>query len=244
MDATSHPDAGPRLPETSAPGGDAALHEEALAVLRRLVDRPDARFKDGQFEAIEALVAHRRRALVVERTGWGKSAVYFVASLLLRARGAGPTLIVSPLLALMRDQVAAARRAVDAAASQAGLRRPRTVDGWAEQGLEPRLLGPGHDLDERISMLVLTAGAALRFVFSRPDRVPGSDPSPEDLDHAVDVLERVAQDLVERRDVRRELRQKQRRPLDGLHEVLSSWSSLHWTAIDCKHFLAPLCAGA
>lgn len=111
MDATSHPDAGPRLPETSAPGGDAALHEEALAVLRRLVDRPDARFKDGQFEAIEALVAHRRRALVVQRTGWGKSAVYFVASLLLRARGAGPTLIVSPLLALMRDQVAAAARA-------------------------------------------------------------------------------------------------------------------------------------
>ena len=111
MDAISHPDAGPRLPETSAPGGDAALHEEALAVLRRLVDRPDARFKDGQFEAIEALVAHRRRALVVQRTGWGKSAVYFVASLLLRARGAGPTLIVSPLLALMRDQVAAAARA-------------------------------------------------------------------------------------------------------------------------------------
>lgn len=62
------------------------------------------------------------------------------------------------------------------------------VHGWAEQGLEPRLLGPGHDLDERISMLVLTAGAALRFVFSRPGRVPGADPSPEDLDHAVDVL--------------------------------------------------------
>ncbi len=52
-----------------------------------------------------------RRALVVQRTGWGKSAVYFVASLLLRRRGAGPTLIVSPLLALMRDQVAAAARA-------------------------------------------------------------------------------------------------------------------------------------
>ncbi|GAB4100913.1 RecQ family ATP-dependent DNA helicase [Sinomonas halotolerans] len=73
--------------------------------------RPDAQFHDGQFEAIEALVAHRRRTLVVQRTGWGKSAVYFVASLLLRARGAGPTLIVSPLLALMRDQVAAAARA-------------------------------------------------------------------------------------------------------------------------------------
>lgn len=126
MDATQHPDAGPLPSESTAPigpsGSGAAapgaaaarepeLHAEALAVLRRLVDRPDAQFKDGQFEAIEALVAHRRRALVVQRTGWGKSAVYFVASLLLRARGAGPTLIVSPLLALMRDQVAAAARA-------------------------------------------------------------------------------------------------------------------------------------
>ena len=126
MDATQHPDAGPLPSESTAPigpsGSGAAapgaaaarepeLHAEALAVLRRLVDRPDAQFKDGQFEAIEALVAHRRRALVVQRTGWGKSAVYFVASLLLRARGAGPTLIVSPLLALMRDQVSAAARA-------------------------------------------------------------------------------------------------------------------------------------
>lgn len=80
-------------------------------VLRNLVGRADADFHDGQFEAIEALVDAGRRALVVQRTGWGKSAVYFVASLLLRARGAGPTLIVSPLLALMRDQVAAAERA-------------------------------------------------------------------------------------------------------------------------------------
>jgi ATP-dependent DNA helicase RecQ len=75
------------------------------------VGRADADFHPGQFEAIEALVEHRRRTLVVQRTGWGKSAVYFVASLLLRARGAGPTLIVSPLLALMRDQVEAAARA-------------------------------------------------------------------------------------------------------------------------------------
>ncbi|MDI3329237.1 MAG: RecQ family ATP-dependent DNA helicase [Micrococcus sp.] len=96
-------------------GGGAAhaedLKGEALGILRRLVGRPDAQFHAGQYEAIEALVAHRRRALVVQRTGWGKSAVYFVASLLLRARGAGPTLIVSPLLALMRDQVASAARA-------------------------------------------------------------------------------------------------------------------------------------
>ncbi|WP_237759934.1 RecQ family ATP-dependent DNA helicase [Arthrobacter alpinus] len=85
--------------------------EQALEVLRALVGRADADFHDGQYEAIEALVDAGRRALVVQRTGWGKSAVYFVASLLLRGRGAGPTLIVSPLLALMRDQVAAAERA-------------------------------------------------------------------------------------------------------------------------------------
>jgi ATP-dependent DNA helicase RecQ len=68
-------------------------------------------FRDGQWEAVRSLVADRARALVVQRTGWGKSAVYFVATALLRARGAGPTLLISPLLALMRDQVSAARRA-------------------------------------------------------------------------------------------------------------------------------------
>ncbi|BDV31243.1 RecQ family ATP-dependent DNA helicase [Microbacterium terricola] len=83
----------------------------ALDALRTLVGRGDAEFHDGQFEAIEALVDGGRRALVVQRTGWGKSAVYFVATLLLRRRGAGPTVLVSPLLALMRDQIAAAQRA-------------------------------------------------------------------------------------------------------------------------------------
>ena len=80
-------------------------------VLRALVGRDDAVLRDDQWAAIEALVADRRRALVVQRTGWGKSAVYFVATGLLRAQGAGPTLIVSPLLALMRNQVEAAARA-------------------------------------------------------------------------------------------------------------------------------------
>ncbi|UPO77015.1 RecQ family ATP-dependent DNA helicase [Arthrobacter sp. Helios] len=93
------------------PGEAAALRAEATSLLRALVGREDAEFHEGQYEAIEALVRGGRRALVVQRTGWGKSAVYFVASLLLRARGAGPTLIVSPLLALMRDQVSAAARA-------------------------------------------------------------------------------------------------------------------------------------
>lgn len=88
-----------------------ATRDDALAVLRRLVGNPDAQFHEGQYEAIETLVDEHRRALVVQRTGWGKSAVYFVATMLLRARGAGPTVLVSPLLALMRDQVAAAERA-------------------------------------------------------------------------------------------------------------------------------------
>lgn len=86
-------------------------HDAALAALRELVGRPEVAFHAGQYEAIEALVNGRRRALVVQRTGWGKSAVYFVATLLLRRQGAGPTVLVSPLLALMRDQIAAAERA-------------------------------------------------------------------------------------------------------------------------------------
>ena len=90
-------------------GGQVTVN--ALSALRQLVGNPDAEFRDGQAEAIQALVADRRRALVVQRTGWGKSAVYFVTTMLRRADGAGPTLIVSPLLALMRDQIAAAERA-------------------------------------------------------------------------------------------------------------------------------------
>ncbi|WP_438822064.1 DEAD/DEAH box helicase [Actinocrinis puniceicyclus] len=87
-----------------------ALRAEAEAVLSALAG-PGARLREDQWQAVAALVADRRRALVVQRTGWGKSAVYFAASALLRARGAGPTLIVSPLLALMRNQIAAAERA-------------------------------------------------------------------------------------------------------------------------------------
>ncbi|WP_134765764.1 DEAD/DEAH box helicase [Nocardioides sp. 1609] len=85
--------------------------ERAEAHLRALVGRDDVSLRDDQWTAIEALAVGRRRALVVQRTGWGKSAVYFVATLLLRAEGAGPTVIVSPLLALMRNQIAAAERA-------------------------------------------------------------------------------------------------------------------------------------
>ncbi|MBT2493543.1 RecQ family ATP-dependent DNA helicase [Streptomyces sp. ISL-96] len=92
---------------------NADLRSSADSVLARLVGDTTgtARLREDQWLAIEALVADKRRALVVQRTGWGKSAVYFVATALLRERGAGPTVIVSPLLALMRNQVEAAARA-------------------------------------------------------------------------------------------------------------------------------------
>ncbi|URM89349.1 RecQ family ATP-dependent DNA helicase [Streptomyces sp. MRC013] len=92
---------------------DPELRAEADAVLAELVGAPQgaARLREDQWQAVSALVEERRRALVVQRTGWGKSAVYFVATALLRRRGAGPTVIVSPLLALMRNQVEAAERA-------------------------------------------------------------------------------------------------------------------------------------
>ncbi len=85
-------------------------HADALELLRQALGNATAEFRDGQWEAIDALVNRRERLLVVQRTGWGKSSVYFIATRILRVRGRGPTLIVSPLLALMRNQIEAAER--------------------------------------------------------------------------------------------------------------------------------------
>jgi len=98
------PEAGPQAE------AEQALRAEAEQTLRALAG-PAARLREDQWRAIAALVSARRRALVVQRTGWGKSAVYFTATALLRARGAGPSVIVSPLIALMRNQIEAADRA-------------------------------------------------------------------------------------------------------------------------------------
>ncbi len=89
---------------------DEALEAEALGLLGALTGDPSARFRPDQLEVIRGLVADRARLLLVQRTGWGKSAVYFIATRMLRDRGAGPTLLVSPLLALMRNQIEAAAR--------------------------------------------------------------------------------------------------------------------------------------
>ena len=115
-----------------------ATRADAQAILEQLAG-PTATLRDDQWTAIEALVVHRRRALVVQRTGWGKSAVYFIAAKLLRASGHGATVIVSPLLALMRNQVAAAERAgVHAATINSS-----NVADWAEIHERVR----GGDLD-------------------------------------------------------------------------------------------------
>ncbi|AZA12678.1 RecQ family ATP-dependent DNA helicase [Corynebacterium choanae] len=107
----------------TTPPAQTDLEVAALQILRRLTKNPHAEFRPGQLEAITALVERRQHVLVVQRTGWGKSAVYFVAALLLRAgfgssdRPAhhpypqGPAIIVSPLLSLMRNQIAAATQA-------------------------------------------------------------------------------------------------------------------------------------
>lgn len=86
------------------------LTSEALELLRRLTGNPAAEFCADQLEAILTLAGERGRVLLVQRTGWGKSAVYFIATRLLRDSGLGPTLLVSPLLALMRNQIEAAER--------------------------------------------------------------------------------------------------------------------------------------
>jgi ATP-dependent DNA helicase RecQ len=85
------------------------MRRQALELLRRALGNANAEFRNGQWEAISALVQGQSRLLVVQRTGWGKSLIYFVATSLLRNQGAGCTLLVSPLLSLMRNQIAAAR---------------------------------------------------------------------------------------------------------------------------------------
>ncbi len=124
---------------TPAPSSTATTAARAAELLHRLAG-PDATFHQGQLEAIEALVDHRQRVLVVQRTGWGKSAVYFLATRLLRDDGRGPTLLVSPLLALMRNQIEAAERIGLRAASL----NSSNTDDW--DVVEQEILADGVDI--------------------------------------------------------------------------------------------------
>ena len=144
----------------------AELKVQAQEALQKLVGSSTAQLRDDQWTAIEALVAEHQRALVVQRTGWGKSAVYFVATSLLRAQGYGPTIIISPLLALMRDQIAAAERAGIKAVTinSANVTQWDTIhDSIAAGEIDvllcspERLNNPGFR-DEVLPRLALTAG--------------------------------------------------------------------------------------
>ncbi|MGM0361032.1 DEAD/DEAH box helicase [Streptomyces griseoaurantiacus] len=144
------------------------LRAEADAVLAELVGAPKdaARLREDQWQAVAALVEEHRRALVVQRTGWGKSAVYFVATALLRRRGSGPTVIISPLLALMRNQVEAAERAGIRARTinSANPEEWETIYGEVERGetdvllVSPERLNSVDFRDQVLPRLAATTG--------------------------------------------------------------------------------------
>jgi ATP-dependent DNA helicase RecQ len=89
--------------------GKSDAKQHTLELLRQMIGE-DKEYRPGQWEAIEAVAIHKQRALVVQRTGWGKSLVYFLATKLLREQGSGPTILISPLLSLMRNQIEMARK--------------------------------------------------------------------------------------------------------------------------------------
>jgi ATP-dependent DNA helicase RecQ len=118
--------------------------QEAEALLRRAVGDPAGCFRLGQWEAIDALVNRRRKLMVVQRTGWGKSSVYFISTRILRDSGGGPTVIVSPLLALMRNQIEAAQRLGIRAATINSTNQP----GWPQV--------QGEILSDRIDAILIS----------------------------------------------------------------------------------------
>ncbi len=128
----------PALIEPARPSPEEV--EAELAAHVQLLAGPDAVPRPEQLEAVQAVVANRKRTLLVARTGFGKSAVYFSSTKMLRDRGWGPSIVISPLLALMRDQVAAA--------SKLGLRaetiNSANTDDWGE--IEDALLADEIDL--------------------------------------------------------------------------------------------------
>ena len=125
--------------------------------------RVDAAFREGQDEAIRHVVEGRGRLLVVQKTGWGKSFVYFIATKLLREGGSGPALLISPLLALMRNQIAAA----DRMGVRAATINSDNQDDWAEveaklerDDIDILLISPERLANERFRQHVLAPVAA------------------------------------------------------------------------------------
>jgi len=139
------------------------LWDRALQLLRIGSRLPNATFRDGQEEAICHIVEGKSRLLVVQKTGWGKSFVYFIATKLLREAGAGPALLISPLLALMRNQIAAAERmGIRAATINSDNKDDWTaVEGKLANGeIDILLISPERLANERFRTQVLAGIAA------------------------------------------------------------------------------------
>lgn len=107
---------------------DSQIHGQALGYLQRGLQNSQVAFRPSQYEAIEHLVTNRNRVLVIQRTGWGKSIVYFIATRLLRDRGHGPTLLICPLIALMRNQIQMAENL----GLRANMINSANKDDWAD----------------------------------------------------------------------------------------------------------------
>jgi ATP-dependent DNA helicase RecQ len=135
------------------------LAADAHALLQRALGE-GARFREGQLEAVLALVEQRRRVLVVQRTGWGKSIVYFLATRLLRDRAVGPTVLISPLLSLIRDQLQAAS-ALELRAASIDSTNPdtwvETENGLASDDLDLVLVSPERLGTERFQSVTVPA---------------------------------------------------------------------------------------
>lgn len=130
----------------------------ALELLRTGSGRPDAVFRDGQEDAIRHIVEGRGRLLVVQKTGWGKSFVYFIATKLLRESGTGPALLISPLLSLMRNQVDAARRMglrAEAIHSENPTEHARIEAAFLRNDVDILLITPERFANQRFSTEVL-----------------------------------------------------------------------------------------
>lgn len=138
-------------------------HQRALELLRIGAGQPNADFRDGQEDAIRHIVDGKGRLLVVQKTGWGKSFVYFIATKLLRESGTGPALLISPLLSLMRNQVEAARRMglrADAIHSENPTDHARIEADFLNDNVDILLITPERFANQRFSTQVLAPVAA------------------------------------------------------------------------------------
>lgn len=135
----------------------------ALELLKTGTGQPHAAFREDQEKAIKSVVEGGKRLLVVQKTGWGKSFVYFIATKLLREMGAGPALLVSPLLSLMRNQIDAAKRMGLRAAKVTSDNRAEWIDVFEKitrKEIDILLISPERLSNEEFKEQVLSKIAA------------------------------------------------------------------------------------